>query len=349
MNLKAPQFWEVRGPLAYLLWPLCAIHTLLLLCRKSLYLGGIFKSSKLPVPVIFVGNIRVGGTGKTPCAIALAKALHLQGFKPGVISRGYRSSLTKGRSRAVLSTDSSQQVGDEALLMAMHMHPLLIPVWIGAERYATGLCLLQAHPHCDVIISDDGLQHSALARHPARHGGKDLELVVRDQRGEGNGWLMPAGPLRESTHRDRDITLLMTMAQTPHPSVTDVPLIPSSFTLMGSLDEAYQLIHPQTTQKLSHWKNQLLLAVAGIAAPQKFFDALTNAGLSISPLPLEDHADFTNIDFTAYSREKFKVILMTEKDAVKCQHLQDDRIWVVPLAVNLPASLIDVIVAVLRR
>jgi len=348
MQLKAPQFWESQGLIPILLWPLSLIYGLIILIRKWCFQIGLLHHQQLPVPIIFVGNLRVGGTGKTPCVIALAKALYLKGFSPGILTRGYRSSLEAHQTQEVLPDSTSAQVGDEALVLAHHLRPLKIPVWIGAVRSKAGLELLQHYKACNVLLSDDGLQHYALQRHPARDGGHDLEIIVRDIRGEGNQMLLPAGPLREPPSRQRDFTLQMQMATS-----ADVPnqtlLDETNFTVLCFLKQAYRLVDPGQVQDLSSLVGKKIVAVAGIAVPEKFFQALRDLGLNIATLALEDHANYSTMQFNSDLFKEVDVILMTEKDAVKCTHLQDDRIWVVPLEAKLPPSLIDLMSQVLHR
>jgi tetraacyldisaccharide 4'-kinase len=348
MQLKAPQFWESRGLIPILLWPLSFIYGLIIWIRKRCFQIGLLNHQKLPVPVIFVGNLRVGGTGKTPCVIAIAKALYLKGFSPGILTRGYRSSLEPDQTQEVLPHSTSAQVGDEALVLAQHLRPLNIPVWVGAMRSKAGLALLQHYSACDVLLSDDGLQHYALQRHPARDGGHDLEIIVRDARAEGNQMLLPAGPLREPPSRQSDFTLhmqMITSADEPNQTLQDE----KNFTVSCFLKQAYRLIDPSQVQDLQSFVGKKIVAVAGIAVPEKFFQALRDLGLNIATLALEDHANYSTMQFNSNLFQGVDVILMTEKDAVKCSHLQDDKIWVVPLEAKLPPSLIDLMSQVLHR
>ena len=350
MQLQAPQFWESKGLLSFLLWPLSLIYQFVITVRKLLFNIKILESQTLPVPVIFVGNLRVGGTGKTPCVIALAKALEQKGFKPGVITRGYRSQLGAHETKEVLTTDQALAVGDEALLMAQQLHPLQIPVWIGSKRYLAGQHLLEKYRSCNVIISDDGVQHLALARQVARDGGKDIEIIVRDDRGEGNEFLLPAGPLREPSTRPRDLTVNMKIYSVDKDlNVGDVILAPQSFEIACYMHKAYQLINPAIKQDLKQMREKRVLAIAGIAAPEKFFKPLRDLGLDSEFLALEDHADLSTFNWNQYPKGSIDVILMTEKDAVKCQHLRDDRIWVVPLEAVIPNGMIECISEILYR
>ena len=350
MQLQAPQFWESKGFFSFLLWPLSVIYGFVITVRKLLFNSKVLTSQQLPVTVIFVGNLRVGGTGKTPCVIALAKALKQKGFKPGVITRGYRSQLGAHETKEVLTTDQALVVGDEALLMAQQLHLLQIPVWIGSKRYLACRHLLEKYPSCNVIISDDGLQHLALARQVARNGGKDIEIVVRDDRGEGNKLLLPAGPLREHATRPRDLTVNMKIFSSDQDlSLDDVIVAPQSFEIACYMREAYQLINPSIKKDLKQMLGKRILAVAGIASPEKFFKPLKDLGLDSEYLALEDHADLSSFNWNQYPKGSTDVILMTEKDAVKCQYLRDDRIWVVPLEAVIPNGMIECISEILYR
>jgi len=350
MQLQAPQFWESKGFFSFLLWPLSVIYGFVITVRKLLFNSKVLTSQQLPVTVIFVGNLRVGGTGKTPCVIALAKALKQKGFNPGVITRGYRSQLGAHEIKEVLTTDQALVVGDEALLMAQQLHLLQIPVWIGSKRYLAGRHLLEKYPSCNVIISDDGLQHLALARQVARNGGKDIEIVVRDDRGEGNKLLLPAGPLREHATRPRDLTVNMKIFSSDQDlSLDDVIVAPQSFEIACYMREAYQLINPSIKKDLKQMLGKRILAVAGIASPEKFFKPLKDLGLDSEYLALEDHADLSSFNWNQYPKGSTDVILMTEKDAVKCQYLRDDRIWVVPLEAVIPNGMIECISEILYR
>ena len=221
---SAPRFWEkssyTQAPLSYLismlisttLLPFAWLYGLIVWLKQILIDTGITQTLGMhraaPVPLIIVGNIRVGGTGKTPLVIALANALFEAGYKPGIISRGYQPNgqSTLEAPQEVVQTSNPNTVGDEPVLMAQRTHHQ-IPIWVFPKRAQSIKALLKAHPEVNVIISDDGLQHAGLVRWPAREGGRDLELVIEDERGIGNGRLLPAGPLRESAKRERDATI----------------------------------------------------------------------------------------------------------------------------------------------
>ena len=368
MQLRAPPFWETKNLIALALWPVSLIYGAILRLRGVAYALHLLKSQEIPIPIIFVGNIRIGGTGKTPIVIALAKALHARGFRPGIISRGYLAkNVNPGSyrdSRQVLPSDLAQEVGDEPLLIAQQLSPLHIPIWTGQQRSSCAQSLIEHHPGCNLLISDDGLQHLALRRNPVRKGGRDIEIVIHDARGEGNGFLLPAGPLRDFPNRPRDITFNLRnlnendalkqlptpnhfpeeQTASPIPSSMDIQTISDStnpsFEIQCVQGQAYQLINPKNQQDLREMVNQPVLALAGIAHPEKFFHQLKQVGLSITTHPLPDHFDFSSNPFDKYSVDDFPLILITEKDAVKCKSLTDPRIWVVPLTAKIPDPVI---------
>ena len=344
---RAPIFWEKRNLVAGLLWPLSFAFGLLSKLRHLAYELGIFKSQQLAVPIIIVGNIRVGGTGKTPVVIELAKQLNQAGYSIGIVSRGYTLGANNNQAAQIVTAQSDPTVcGDEPVLMASALEDLQIPVWIGPDRFKCGQALLLAKPDCQIIICDDGLQHYKLKRTPAREGGRDIEIVVRDQRAEGNGFLLPAGPLRESSQRERDLTL-DTSGHGSHQShyLANAPI----FYMRSSLGQAYNLVYPHERRQLNEFKTHALLASAGLGYPDKFFNMLSKAGLSFSRLPLPDHYNYTNNPFAGAENEAYHAILITEKDAVKCKALNDERLWVVPLSTQIPNELIDWIKAVINR
>jgi len=300
-----------------------------------------------PVPIIIVGNIRVGGTGKTPIVIALAERLACMGLKPGIISRGYGATASS-RPRQVSSDSNPAEVGDEPVLIAKRTDNQF-PIWVHPKRTLSVQSLLKQDPSVNVIISDDGLQHRSLLRWPAREGGRDIEFIVRDQRGEGNGFLLPAGPLREPTSRERDATLTTrTMAPSNH--IDEYYLGRRAFTLSSLLGTPYQLNNPSNTQSLSSIADTYIpnkiTAIAAIGNPQRFFDDLLKQGIAGKSIGLADHATYTPEFFSAINAE---CILITEKDAVKCTSVKDERIWVVPMGLEVPNTLADWLQSILQR
>lgn len=346
---KAPKFWERRGPTSLILWPLSWLYGLLLRARKLILDTGLLKQNPAPVPVIIVGNIRVGGTGKTPIVIALAERLQQLGWNPGIISRGYGSS-SQLTPLQVKSDSDPALVGDEPVLIAKRTHNQF-PIWVFPKRQQSIRALLKQSPNVNVIISDDGLQHTGLARWPAREGGRDIEFVVRDGRGEGNSFLLPAGPLREPATRERDATLL-TAKDSAHKIGQQEEYFQGrrAFSLLGHLGAAYQLINPNHYQTLSQIAESYLpnkiTAVAALGNPQRFFDDLLSQGIAGKCIPLPDHASYTPEFFEKLNAQ---CILITEKDAVKCTAINDERIWVVPLSLSLPDDLAEWLQSILQR
>lgn len=378
MRLQAPRFWESINVISLLLLPLAGIYGLITWLRVLGYQLGIFSITKLPVPLIIVGNIRVGGTGKTPIVIALAKALHFYGLRPGVIARAYRAqSDLKQISQQVLPTHTAAEVGDEPALIAQQLATLNIPIWVGKDRAKTALHLLGEYPQCNVIISDDGLQHYALGRTPAREGGHDIEIVVQDTRGVGNGFLLPAGPLREKTSRARDLTLQLIQQKAQQSiqqfdgeayseSFTSVLDTKSPQTITAQMGLAYPLgssssssektqsVLPQSLSQLASWMenhhpDQRVAAIAGIAFPNKFFSPLKEYFPNLKTVAMPDHDDFTVNPFSQFPTNIYSLILITEKDAVKCRVWLDSRVWVIPLEATIGETLLNWISAVLNR
>ena len=347
---KAPKFWERRGPTSLLLWPLSWLYGLVLRVRKLIADLSIFNAKAVRVPIIIVGNIRVGGTGKTPIVIALAQKLDELGWKPGIISRGYGVKGTQIVAPTQVTDESDpSMVGDEPVLLARRTHNQF-PIWVYPKRKETIAALLRKDPSVNVIISDDGLQHAGLPRWPAREGGRDIEFVVRDERGEGNRFLLPAGPLREPAQRERDATL-MTINQAPKSARLDEYFQGRrAFTLSPQLGLAYQLNDTSKQQSLESIAEQYLptaiTAVAALGNPQRFFDALLKHGIVGKCIARPDHSTYTSAFFNGIQA---KCILLTEKDAVKCADITDERIWVVPMSVTIPDSLSAWMQSILQR
>ncbi|MCC2954593.1 tetraacyldisaccharide 4'-kinase [Massilia sp. IC2-477] len=321
--------WLRRGPLALALLPLALIFRLLAAVRVLLYRLGIKKSERLPVPVIVVGNIFIGGTGKTPLTIWLAESLRGAGMRPGVISRGHGGA--ESAAREVTPQSDAREVGDEPLLIAARAG---CPVVVGRKRAEAGRALLAAHPEVDVLITDDGLQHYAL--------GRDLEIVLFDGRGVGNGWLLPAGPLREPPSRRRDFTVVNAPEITPQLARS---VGGQAFRMQLAGDFAEPLNRPEACLPLARLQGRRIVAAAGIGNPGRFFAMLRGAGLSFRELPLPDHHDFLDRPFDGVDAD---VILITEKDAVKCRQLNnlkdDPRLWVVPVTARIDPALAEQIV-----
>jgi tetraacyldisaccharide 4'-kinase len=313
--------WLARGPLAGALWPLGLIYRALLALRGLVPVTPV----RLPVPVIVIGNVVAGGAGKTPATLAVARHLQARGWRPGILSRGY------GREddgvRLVAPDDDPRIVGDEPLLLARASGA---PVAVGRARAQAGRALLAAHPDTDVLICDDGLQHRRLAR--------DVAICVFDARGVGNGWLLPAGPLREPWPRPVDLLL-----GTEGVLTVPLPLGAQAFAAQRRLAEAVQRADGQP-KPLADLRGQPLTALAGIARPQAFFDMLHAAGLTLAQtLALPDHAD---LEHTARALDAGATVICTEKDAVKLWRWRPDA-WAAPLILDVPAGFRDALDALL--
>jgi tetraacyldisaccharide 4'-kinase len=313
--------WLDRGWLARLLLPASWLYRALLCLRASGYRLGVRRAERLPVPVVVVGNLVAGGAGKTPTTIALIQLLRERGFTPGIVSRGYGRASTK--SALVDRGTPASSVGDEPLLMHLRTGA---PVAVGTDRAEAGRLLLRAHPEVDLLVSDDGLQHLRLAR--------DAQVIVFDERGAGNGWLLPAGPLREpvpSAVPPRSVMLY----NAPAPSTPlHGHLARRRLVGLSSLS-AWRAGHPATMEALAQLQGHPVLAAAGLARPQRFFDMLRSLGLSITELPLPDHHDFAALPWPADTAE----VVVTEKDAVKLtpDAMGRTRVWVATLDFELDA------------
>ncbi len=302
-------------PLAWVFGMLTALHRLI-------YRLGWRRTHRLPVPVIVVGNLIVGGAGKTPTVMAIVALLRRHGFTPGVVSRGY------GRNDdATLEVQPHTAVaacGDEPLLMHLRTGA---PVVVGRDRAAAGQALLQAHPTVDVLVGDDGLQHLKLAR--------DLQVLVFDERGVGNGWLLPAGPLREPLPASvpaRSVVLYNApVASTPLPG----GLATRSLAGVVALAE-WRSGRAASMAALEALRGRPLVAAAGVARPNRFFDMLSEHGLQFRALALPDHFDFASLPWPAGTAD----VVLTEKDAVKLApaRLGATRVWVAALDFALPAA-----------
>lgn len=302
--------WRTRGPLAWLLWPLSLLYGLLHALRKLLYRTGWFTTGSVPVPVIVVGNVVAGGSGKTPVVIALAQHWKARGISVGIVSRGYGRSTND--CREVRPDSPPTEVGDEPALVRRSCQ---VPVFVARKRLDAAQALLAAYPHTQLILSDDGLQHYALRR--------DLEICIFDDRGVGNGFLLPAGPLREAWPRAVDLVLHTGQ----HPAF-------AGFRARRRLAD-YALQADGTRRPLSSLQATPLHAVAAIAQPEHFFSMLRATGLQLAQTQaLPDHYNFDSWQRTDHLRE---TVICTEKDAVKLWRHQPDA-WAVPLVLELDAG-----------
>jgi tetraacyldisaccharide 4'-kinase len=286
------------------------------------------KTQRLPVPVIVVGNITVGGAGKTPLTIHLAAALRERGWRPGIVSRGYGGE--NSRPRPVGRDSSPAEVGDEPILLARRSG---VSVWVGRDRAAAGRALLEAQHEVNIILCDDGLQHYRL--------GRDVELAVFDGRGAGNGWRLPLGPLREPLARLLEVDAVICNGL---PDSRLPPAVPC-FAMSLRPGPFWRLDNPQQRCSAVDLAGNKLYALAGIGDPGRFFRTLEGLSLQFAAHPFPDHHAYVAADL-AFAADG--ILLMTEKDAVKCAGLTAGETWVLPVEAELPPALIDLVVEKLR-
>jgi tetraacyldisaccharide 4'-kinase len=279
--------------------------------------------TQLPVPVVVVGNISIGGTGKTPVVIWLARLLRERGYQPGIVCRGYGGSA--GIPRCAAPDGNPGEFGDEAVLLARRSG---CPVWVGTKRVAAAHALLAARPECNVIISDDGLQHYALAR--------DIEIAVIDgERGFGNGMLLPAGPLREPLRRLQGVDALVVNGAALFPRETLPSAVPAFEMRLGG-KTFHDLVNPRLQAVPEHFAKRQVHAVAAIGNPQRFFNHLRELGILFVAHPFPDHHAFEAADF-AFDHDA--AVIMTEKDGVKCERLCRGNYWVLPVDAEIDPAL----------
>jgi len=311
--------------LTALLWPLSLVFGALAALRRAQYRRGWRQVERLPVPVVVVGNITVGGSGKTPIVAALGEALRERGRRPGLVSRGYGGRAHGAR--PARPDDDPAEVGDEPLILAQTG----LPVFVGRDRAAAGRALLAAHPACDVIVCDDGLQHYRLAR--------DVEIAVVDQaRGFGNGHLLPAGPLREPEARLDAVDAVVRLVSGDVSGARDGD---GRSTFTTHVPQPWRHVaDPARAPDPAAWTGPGVHAVAGIAHPQRFFASLRAQGIAAVEHAFPDHHAFTprDVDFPDAT-----AILMTQKDAVKCRRFADDRFWFLPVRATVDAALVDLV------
>jgi tetraacyldisaccharide 4'-kinase len=322
--------WLSRGAAAWLLRPLSLLYGALVALRSAAYRLGFRRASHPGVPVIIIGNVVAGGAGKTPVTLAVLQHLCAQGWRPGVVSRGY-GRQARGL-RAVQATSTAGEVGDEPLLIHRRSG---VPVVVSADRVAAARELRRLHPQVNVIVSDDGLQHLALAR--------DVEVCVFDERGAGNGWLLPAGPLREPWPRRVDL-LLTPEAVRPSLAAGCAPA-GAVFTVTRRL-AAHALRADGHRCALAAFRGQAVLAVAAIAQPEAFFAMLRGQGLKLKAVQaLPDHYNFNS--WTS-PFDAGVPVFCTEKDALKLW-AHHPAAWAVPLEVAIEPSFFTALDAELSR
>lgn len=312
-----------KGVLSCLLWPLSVLFRLSVFIRKNLYRYGVLTTRRFPVPIVVVGNLTVGGTGKTPLLIALAEYFTSLSYHVGIVSRGYG-----GRQRSphlVQATDDPLQVGDEALLLVRRTQ---CPVVVARNRAEAVECLLKNFS-CALILSDDGLQHYGLHR--------DIEIVVVDgKRRFGNQACLPAGPLREPLSRLKTVDFVI---------VNGEKASSDQYSFTVHADQALQSVVGNRHLSIADCQGKKIYAVAGIGHPERFFATLEQLGLSVEEKVFPDHYAFLPEDIAF---ENAEIIIMTEKDAVKCQKFADDRHFYLPITVDCESRFLTELSAKLR-
>ncbi|MBS0287858.1 MAG: tetraacyldisaccharide 4'-kinase [Proteobacteria bacterium] len=324
-TLKLLQFWHTRTLIHFLLLPLSWLFQLISLLRYYYFRGKGPTSAK--IPLIIVGNITVGGTGKTPLVAYLANYLHKQGYTPAILMHGYASSLNKNEISQVDTNSDVKKVGDEALWMASACKDITV---LASRSRVLALPFIEKHfPKVDVIICDDGLQHYRLQR--------DIEIAVIDaQRRFGNGFCLPVGPLRESPQRLKRVDFI----------VANGKALENEWAMQTQLaNTVTKLNDSHSQQTLDDFIGKKVHAVAGIGHPERFFNMLRDKGIKLIEHRFSDHHAYSNKDLTFDDNYP---ILMTEKDAVKCQRCEQGNIFVVRLEVKLPIEMMEQILRRLR-
>jgi tetraacyldisaccharide 4'-kinase len=305
--------WASRGAIAWLLWPASQLFGLVVFFRRLLFRFRLLKSHSAGIPVIVVGNLSAGGSGKTPLVLRIAEVLREHGWKPGIVSRGYGGSASKedaGPREATIASDPAE-VGDEPMLLARRSG---CPVWVAPDRVRACLALRAQHPDRNVIVTDDGLQHYALRR--------DVEICVLDERSMGNGFLQPAGPLREPRSRLASVDAVVTHGKSEAQGY--------AMTLEG--DKLVRFTDARDVRAAKSFAGQRVHAVAGIGDPKRFFLQLARFGMKIVPHPFADHHAFSAADLDFGDADP---VVMTEKDAVKCKRIAQAHFWVFPISASL--------------
>jgi tetraacyldisaccharide 4'-kinase len=329
--------WQRNSPWQLLLRPVSWFFAILVFTRRRLFAAGLIATEKLPIATIVVGNITVGGTGKTPLVLAIVEQLSQAGRRCGIITRGYTRQAGSARADLPIHIEpfryDASACSDEALLLANRSG---VPVYAAADRVRAGRALLKAHPEVDIIVCDDGLQHYAL--------GRDIELCVVDGgRRFGNGGMLPAGPLREPLARLATVSAIV-VHETSTAGGDDIlrrhsGSVPSFGMRLGN--EAFVHLSGQkplaTSDAKAAFSAKRVVAVAGTGYPQRFFEHLRRLGISLlDAKAFPDHHPYMPHDIASIEAE---IVLMTEKDAVKCTEFADPRIWYMRVDAIVPDAL----------
>ena len=312
LSSRLQNHWSCVDAVSLMLMPLSVIYWVIIRVRRAAYGLGIFKIHEFPVPVVVVGNLTVGGTGKTPFVISLAEQLKQRGWNPGVVSRGYQGEVSQPT--VVPADGDTGFFGDEPVLISQKTG---LPVVVAYRRSEAVNRILSES--VDLVISDDGLQHLAM--------GRDAEIVLIDDTEQfGNGLLLPAGPLREPVSRLRSVDIRVRRGGSARSG---------EYVVGPRLGTARNLVTGEEVS-LDFFRDQSPAAVAGIHRPERFFEMLEGEGLTVTEYPFADHHQFSSDDLPVNT-----TVLMTEKDSVKCASFADNNWWSVALFTKVPEALID--------
>jgi tetraacyldisaccharide 4'-kinase len=327
--------WQRLGGGALVLLPFAVLFRLAVAIRRALYRARILPQWKARVPVVVVGNIAVGGTGKTPLVLHIVELLQSRGWNPGVVARGYgrvprREADPLGVVAVYPDIATPELFGDEPVLVARRAR---VPVFVGADRPAAARALLDAHREVDVLVSDDGLQHYALAR--------DVEIAVVDgERRFGNGLPLPSGPLREPITRLAAVDAVVVNGETAGPIAA-----PRQFGMQLG-HERFESVagnrQASVEEFVAHARGRQVVAVAGIGNPPRFFEHLARLGIAARRLAFPDHHAFQPGELRLPEAE---LVVMTEKDAVKCSAFADPRMWFLRVEAILPPEFDEFLLA----
>ena len=307
--------WQRRGVLAWMLWPASLLFRGVAGLRRLLYRLRVLRSVHPGIPVIVVGNLVAGGSGKTPLVLWLAEFLKAKGWSPAIVSRGYGARVQTPREATIVSQPA--EVGDEPVLLARRSG---CPVWVGPDRAAVIAALRERHPEVDVLVLDDGLQHYRLRR--------DLEIAVVDARGFGNGFLLPAGPLREPVSRLESVDAVVSHGNAPV----------RGFAMRLAGESLHRMTDARERRSVASFAGEKVHAVAGIGDPNRFFLHLAALGVKPVPHPFPDHHPFAARDLEFGDEAP---VLLTEKDAVKLRHAARPNWWVLPVSAQLDPAFGD--------
>jgi len=317
-------YWYNKGFITLLLTPVSWLFCFLVVLRRFLYQARLLKIHTLDIPIVIIGNITAGGSGKTPLVIWMVELLRSRGYKPGIVSRGYGGKARHWPQQVRVDSDP-RMVGDEAILLARRCR---CPMAVGPARVDAVRALIK-HTDCDIIIADDGLQHLALAR--------DIEIAVIDGvRRFGNGKCLPAGPLREPRQRLDKVDIIVT---------NGVPG-PREYRMTLRTGLVQNLHNKEKKCALSSFAGSPVHAIAGIGNPDRFFNQLRERGLDVIEHPFPDHYQFKAEDI---SFDDDIPVLMTEKDAVKCTIFSNERHWFVPVTAEVDDRVVPLIIRLIEN